>query len=302
MHGGGATARMGTCSRLLIAVALVLSFAVGCSVTQEESRNDGLLTRSPEGDEAEMTAIVGGTLELEPDRGCVLLSGKPVVWPAGTTLTSDPPELHLPNGLTAISGDTIRGGGGEVPAARIHETAIRIEGDLTSALGCAPAESVVLVLWARGGRISVVGADRTVVPSSDRMIWAGELGRSSAVLDPELVRKVEEAASASGARAIDVSVLALSDRQHIPVVTLESADPAWYMKHRLRGFLNQIGYFGPNRLAFVELLDENGRFAWSAGRFANGGMVHPRPDLDQCSPIVHSQPHLQKPPPPCPAD
>ena len=39
----------------------------------------------------------------------------------------------------------------------------------------------------------------------------------------------------------------------------------------------------------MELLDEHGRVAWSAGRFPNGGMVHSRPDLDACSPIVHSQ-------------
>ena len=290
---------------LLVAVATFALFALasGCDLSgSEEPSDDGLLTRSPEGDGGEMTAIVGGTLELDPDRGCVLLSGKPVVWPAATTLRSDPPELHLPGGLKARSGDTITGGGGEVPAARIRETSIRIEGDLTGALKCAPADGKVLILWARGDRISVVGAGRTVVPSSDRMVWAGELGRSSAVSDPALVRKVEEAANASGARAIDVSVLALSRGQHVPVVTLESADPASYMKHRLRGFLDRIGYFKPNSLGFVELVDADGRFAWSAGRFPNGGMVHARPDLDQCSPVVHSQPHLLKPPPPCPAD
>jgi len=246
-----------------------------------------------------MTAIVGGTLELDPDRGCLLLSGKPVVWPAGTTLTSDPAELQLPGGLTARSGDVITGGGGEVQAARIRATAIRIEGELTGALGCAPADSEVVILTARGSGISVVGADRA--PSSDRLVWAGELGRSSAVSDPGLVRKIDEAARASGARAIDVSVLALSRGQHVPVVTLESSNPAAYMKHRLRGFLDRIGFFRRDAYAFVELVDEDGRFAWSAGRFSNGGMVHPRPDLDQCSPIVHSQPHLQKPPPPCPA-
>lgn len=72
------------------------------------------------------------------------------------------------------------------------------------------------------------------------------------------------------------------------------------MKHDLRGFLDRLGYFDPQGLAFVELLDKHGRFAWSAGRFPNGGMVHPRPDLDQCSPIIHSRPALMTPPP-CPA-
>lgn len=133
------------------------------------------------------------------------------------------------------------------------------------------------------------------------MVWAGELGRSSAASNPALVQEVEEAATASGARVLDVTVLAVRGDQLAPIVTLQSGDPASYIKHRLAGFLDRIGFFRRN-FAFVELLDGEGRFAWSAGRFGNGGMVHPRFDLDQCSPIVHSQPHLQKPPPPCPAD
>jgi hypothetical protein len=280
----------------------LIALASGCALGgSDEPSGDGLLTRSLEGEEGEMAAIVGGTLELDFGRGCVLLSGKPVVWPAETTLTTNPPELHLPDGLTARSGDKISGRGGEVPAARIRETSIRIEGDLTRALTCAPADSEVIVFSTRGYQISVLGADRTVVASSDRTIWATELGTPRAVSDPVLVRKVEEAADASGARAIDMIVFALSRGQHVPAVTLESADPASYMKHRLRGFLDRIGYFEPNSLAFVELVDEDGRFAWSAGRFGNGGMVHPRPDLDQRSPIAHSQLALQRPPP-CPAD
>lgn len=119
--------------------------------------------------------------------------------------------------------------------------------------------------------------------------------------DPALTLRVERAAGASGARLTEVTVLALRDGRRATAVTLEADDPASYMKHRLRDFLDRIEYFEPRRLAFVELLDEHGRFAWSAGRFRNGGMVHPRPDLDQCSPIFHSQLVGSKPPP-CPAD
>jgi hypothetical protein len=79
------------------------------------------------------------------------------------------------------------------------------------------------------------------------------------------------------------------------------SDPAAYMMRRLRGFLQRIGYFEPDAIAFVELIDERGQFAWSAGRYPGGGMVHPRPDLDQCSPIGHSQ-LAGAQPPPCPAD
>jgi hypothetical protein len=74
------------------------------------------------------------------------------------------------------------------------------------------------------------------------------------VSDPALARRVRAAASDSGARALDVVVLA-------------------YMKHRLRTFLWRIGYLEPDALAFVELVDNHGRFAWSAGRLRNGGMV-----------------------------
>ncbi len=72
------------------------------------------------------------------------------------------------------------------------------------------------------------------------------------------------------------------------------------MKHRLRGFLERIDYLEPDGLAFVELVDDHGRFAWSVGHWTNGGMVHSRPDLDQCGPVGHSQLVGHKPPP-CPA-
>jgi hypothetical protein len=139
-----------------------------------------------------------------------------------------------------------------------------------------------------------------VVPSADRLDWATQVGRANAVSDPTLVKRIEDAASASGARALDVVVLAQGS-QRVPAVTLESADPAAYMKHQLRGFLQRIGYFEPDAIAFVELVDERGQFAWSAGRYPGGGMVHARPDLDLCSPIDHSQ-LVGARAPPCPAD
>jgi hypothetical protein len=132
------------------------------------------------------------------------------------------------------------------------------------------------------------GSRVLVVPSGDRLTWASQLGQADAVPDAALVKRVTEAASVSGARALDVAVLAVGKRD-VPAVTLESSDPAAYMKHHLRGFLQRIGYFEPDAIAFVELVDERGQFAWSAGRYPGGGMVHPRPDLDQCSPIGHSQ-------------
>ncbi|MFN2466636.1 MAG: hypothetical protein ABR521_00680 [Gaiellaceae bacterium] len=138
-----------------------------------------------------------------------------------------------------------------------------------------------------------------------RLLWLMALEQhfeqtARRVDDPALVRKVERAASASGARALDVTVLAMGEGEHGPVVTLAAADPASYMKHELRGFLEKIGY--RNGFAFVELLDEHGRFAWVAGNWSAGGMVASGQSLDQCSPISHSRLVGAAPPPPCPAD
>jgi len=267
---GGVRSPYAATGARLVSIASAILVLAGCDLFAADTPSGGLLRRSVEGNGAEMTALIGGMLELDPDSSCVLLDGKPVVWPAGTTLTRDPPELHLPGDLTARPGDTITGGGGEVPSATIRETSLRIEGDLTRALRCAPPESEVLVFWARGGGILV-----SPLGSGDRLAWASELGRASEVEDPVLALKIERAARASGARALEVTVLARNDGRPAPVVTLEAADPAAYMKHDLRGFLDRIGYFEPGALAFVELRDQHGRFAWSAGRFPNGGMVHP---------------------------
>jgi hypothetical protein len=115
---------------------------------------DFLLTYSSVGSGFGFDAIPSGVLELDLDRGCVLLSGQAVIWPAGTTLSRDPPRLHLPGGLTARPGATVRGGGGVVPPAGPRQSSSGIEGDLEKALGCA-TEPEVVVFWSRGGSMSV---------------------------------------------------------------------------------------------------------------------------------------------------
>jgi threonine dehydrogenase-like Zn-dependent dehydrogenase len=132
-----------------------------------------------------------------------------------------------------------------------------------------------------GGRAALV-----VVPSSNRLDWATQLGRAQVVPDPAVVKRVTRAASASGARALDVTVLAVGTRR-VAAVTLQSSDPASYMRHGLRRFLAGIDYFQHDTLAFVELVDDHGRFAWTAGRWKNGGMVGSRPGLERYSPIAH---------------
>jgi len=141
--------------------------------------------------------------------------------------------------------------------------------------------ALALALAGCGGRAAVV-----IVPSSNRLDWATQLGRAQVVQDPAVVKRVTQAASASGARTLDVAVLAVGTRR-IPAVTLQSSDPAAYMQHGLRRFLAGIGYSQHDALAFVELVDDRGRFAWTAARWKNGGMVGSRPDLERYSPIAH---------------
>jgi len=141
-------------NRLLLAVVLGVVLAPGCGAASDESSGI-LLTRATTGADSEMDALPSGTLEIDLERGCVLLSGRPVVWPAETALALEPPELELPGGLTARSGDTIRGGGGALPAAHVRETAIEIEGDVDKALECAPSAESIVVFTARGEAMTV---------------------------------------------------------------------------------------------------------------------------------------------------
>jgi hypothetical protein len=87
---------------LLTAMSTIALVAVvgGCSIGGSQEPN-GLLTRSSERSAGEMTAIVGGTLAIAQDGRCVLLSGKPVVWPAETTLTTDPRGSIFPAASTS---------------------------------------------------------------------------------------------------------------------------------------------------------------------------------------------------------
>ena len=71
----------------VVAIAMV---AAGCTV--RDSTTDGLVTRADEPSD-EMTALVGGRLAVDGD--CFLLSGLPVVWPAGTMRSADGSSIEL---------------------------------------------------------------------------------------------------------------------------------------------------------------------------------------------------------------
>lgn len=69
-----------------------------------------------------LDAIVGGTLQVDLDAGCVWVGGPdgsryPVVWPRGTTASEDPFQVLLPDGAQAVPGDAVFGGGGYVDAS-----------------------------------------------------------------------------------------------------------------------------------------------------------------------------------------
>ena len=82
-------------------------------------------------------------------------------------------------------------------------------------------------------------------------------------------------------------------------------DPAAFLKYRLRGFLAQLhsinGLYGDD---YVGVVDTDGRFVWENGRAhlpgTFVGSLWIRPDLDSCSPVVHSQPVTASQLPPCP--
>lgn len=151
------------------------------------------------------------------------------------------------------------------------------------------------------------GAEQTiVVPSGDRMSFAGQVGRLEASSDTALMKKVEVAAVATRTSLLDVTVLETRQGQHVLVATIQSDDPASYMKHELIGFLDRMEWFKPE-FTFVELLDGDGRPAWSAGQGHRGygvGPLNVRPDLVSCNPVGrHGAVEIWRvDPPPCPAD
>jgi hypothetical protein len=139
MHRLLATALIG--AAVAVSAVLALRWA-----TAPDQAPDLLLTRADDPGFG-FHALPGGTLEIDLDRGCVLLSGHPVVWPNGTTLTSDPPELRFSRGLIARPGDVVRGGGGGGYAWQLRRTALMraVEGDFERAIDCVPPHTEVFV-------------------------------------------------------------------------------------------------------------------------------------------------------------
>jgi hypothetical protein len=141
-----------------------------------------------------------------------------------------------------------------------------------------------------------------------RAQWESELagGRAVPVAPPGMQQSaVARAARRGRAQLVDVRFYRARSGSAAPAIVLAVSDPAEFLVHRLRGFLTRLrtvnGLYGDD---YVGVVDSRGRFVWENGRahlpgtFA--GSLWIRPDLDSCSPVVHSQPVGAKPPP-CPA-
>jgi hypothetical protein len=141
-----------------------------------------------------------------------------------------------------------------------------------------------------------------------RSQWEGELPKAGTRVTParEEVASIAKAARRGHAHLIGLRFYRASSGRPAPAVVLEVTDPAAFLKYRLRGFLAQLhsinGRYGDD---YVGVVDAEGQFVWENGRahlpgtFA--GSLWIRPDLDSCSPVVHSQPVTASQPPPCPA-
>jgi hypothetical protein len=158
----------------------------------------------------------------------------------------------------------------------------------------------VLILVAAG----CGGTSTTVIVASSPMElqWASLLGEVEQANKPTVAATIRREAAATGAKVIDVTILASRQgggAELYPAVTLQTSEPAAYLKHRLMPFLNAIRY--GRRSAYVKVVDAQGAFAWEGGRAGTTGMLHFRPDLEECGPIEHSHYATLTPPPACPA-
>jgi hypothetical protein len=85
------------------------------------------------------------------------------------------------------------------------------------------------------------------------------------------------------------------------MMTLRVADPAAFLKHSTVPLLHVLDKPGIPLLGYyLAIENSNGRLVWATSRLPEGGGVFVIPSLDACSPVKHSEPGLQEPPP-CPA-
>ena len=109
-------------------------------------------------------------------------------------------------------------------------------------------------------------------------------------------RLFEKAAAKTG---VLLAELAIYQPDGIAVAaTLKSDDPASFLVHQMRTFLDALGDHSNLDGTYISLIDGSGQTVWEAssnGRISEGS-VGSRPDLAGCSPVANWGPT----PPPCP--
>lgn len=126
-----------------------------------------------------------------------------------------------------------------------------------------------------------------IVLSGNRGRWAGQIGHNRVVERPLLVRRIEEAAEASGARLDDVTLYDFRVEELAVAVRLQVNNAARYLKYDLRRVLQNVA---GRRYRLVEVYDGDGTLAWMLGGWGNGGMAWERPELLWCFGPTHSTP------------
>lgn len=108
----------------------------------------------------------------------------------------------------------------------------------------------------------------------------------------------ENAAAKTG---VSLAELAIRQPDGVAVAaTLESDDPASFLLHRMRPFLDALGDRSNLDGTYVSLVDGSGQTVWETswnGRISEGS-VGSRPDLEGCSPVSNWSGFTT---PPCPA-
>jgi hypothetical protein len=126
-----------------------------------------------------------------------------------------------------------------------------------------------------------------------------------------VTREEIESGIVSGAKESDAEIVTLrivEPRHLAAAVTLRVGDPASFLKHRLRRFLEAVPSSGDRQYdgLYVLVVDGRGNYVWvsagTVGDTISGGAEGARPDLAGCYPNPFYGSATGKEPPPCPVE
>ena len=167
--------------------------------------------------------------------------------------------------------------------------------------------AAVFASKSRDAGLPQVAALETTTSSKPLLGDVGPIRGRRPVTRDQLASAISTAAKTGKAELVDMRI---TKPDHLAAaVTLRVQDPASFLKHRLRRFLESVP--SPARTEYdglyICVVDAKDSHAWSLGRTATpsqwGGASSVRPDLEGCDPLVQiGTPLFAKPPPPCPSD